>query len=90
MNSVNPNTAHTRHRQRRSTPLRFLAALLMVLSLHLLPPTVSVAQADNASIQAMQQEEAERAERRRPVMILFPAGAALITLILVLTIKRRR
>ncbi|KAF0810766.1 hypothetical protein A167_00645 [Alcanivorax sp. S71-1-4] len=90
MNSVNPNTAHTRPTLRRSPLLRALAALLMVLSLHLMPPAASVAQADNASIQAMQQEEAERAERRRPIMILFPAGAALITLILVLTIKRRK
>ena len=88
MNSVNPDTAgiHRRHQGL----LRFFTVLLMVLSLHLLPPAVNVAQADNASIQAMQQEEAERAERRRPIMILFPAGAALITLILVLTIKRRK
>jgi len=83
MHSVNPT-------QRSLRPLRSVITLLMVLSLQVLPPAVSVAQADNASIQAMQQEEAERAERRRPVMILFPAGAALITLILVLTVKRRR
>lgn len=69
---------------------RVSAAALLGLTLSLAPMTIPQAIADNASVQALEREAAERAERRRPIMVLFPAGVAALTLVLVLTIKRRR
>ncbi|MCK0537489.1 hypothetical protein [Alcanivorax quisquiliarum] len=75
---------------RRRSLARVSAAALLGLTLSFAPVAVPQAQAANASVQAMEREAAERAERRRPFMVLFPAGVAVLTLVLVLTVKRRR
>lgn len=74
----------------RRSLARVSAAALLGLMLSFAPVAVPQAQAANASVQAVEREAAERAERRRPFMVLFPASVAVLTLVLVLTVKRRR
>ena len=88
----------TAHVTRMTRALRrLIVGLALVLAVSVttsLPPVATPAQASSVfqpqEIRPIDDAERERAEKRRNVLLFFPAGAVLLVIVLVLTVKRRK
>ncbi|MBZ2190230.1 hypothetical protein K8B33_14065 [Alcanivorax sp. JB21] len=70
-----------------------VAAALLMLALQMAPATASQAQASvfqPTELTPVNDAERERAEKRRKVLLIYPAAVIGLVIVLVLTIKRKK